>query len=94
VEADFLADGERAGPGRFDEMQAQGIARRVEKHEDQGIERRYGAEAPGKVVKERSQFTLLGNGFPNSEESLDLPPGLFPALPACWGGIARLGRIR
>ncbi len=73
----LAAGGLFAGNARFKNVEAHDVARNVVKNEGEEIEVDNGVEAPGKVVEQRGQIALLGDGLADLEQGFELSPGVF-----------------
>src|SRR5260370_4550165 len=65
-----------AGDGRFQNVETHDVARSVVKNEGEKVEVDNGMEAAGKVVEQRGEIALLGDGLADFEQGFELMPGV------------------
>ncbi len=73
----LTAGGLIAGEARFQNVEAHDVARSVVKNESKEIEIDDGMETAGKVMEQRGEIALLGDGLADFEQGFKLAPGMF-----------------
>src|SRR5229473_3238503 len=67
----------RGGDARLEDVQAHDVLDGVVKDEGEEIEIDDGVETLGKVVEQRGEIALLGDGLADFEQGFELTPGMF-----------------
>jgi len=73
----FAAGGLFSGDARGENVKSHDVASRIVEDEGQKIEVDDGAQAVRKIVKQRGEIALLGDGLADFEQGFELTPGVF-----------------